>query len=358
MMHSQQTEGNSVILPRDFDKELFLFEDTTRILFGKGSQYGETVTTEAKALQSGASVWKEGLPELEDTNRKVLDAENRLLALQQKYIACGNVKPCQDKVKAEMDAVTAQMNQWAYELCKKQKDWLDTDYVRSYKGWKQNSDSIRATIADYYSFTNPVLSRVWVSDLNDLMNVWREMIALTQYRPSVGIAGSLGELLKSYNDLKCVPPQPEKPVSSGEPELPTKEAELCPFSKPIPIKLLVVSVELSCDKLKMSAGEGLLTSFTHDFKKHETTYWAGVGAEISGYGLSASSKVGMEVRVSDSGTIQDVAVTTNLSGSVGTGELSARTGIGGRLGIQSGPSVSTSAGVGGSAGWGGVKISY
>jgi hypothetical protein len=66
----------------------------------------------------------------------------------------------------------------------------------------------------------------------------------------------------------------------------------------------------------------------------------------------------MEVQVSDSGTVQDVAITSSLSGSVGSGEYSVRGSVGSRMSIESGPSLSTKFGTGGSAGWGGVKASY
>ena len=257
---------------------------------------------------------------------------------------------------------------------------VDLEYSQGYKVWKKWSDSLRGATRDFYVSTDPVLDEVWLPVLNDYLNAFREMAALSQYRMLAGYGESLAGLAKSYHDLECVPPKPpEPPQDAKDPKLKNKGPD-CPLNPPIKIGLLVIKIELGCDKVKLEGGEVLKFKIERDMVKGQTRVWVGAGVDIAkisidvgngglggtpdadkpgkysgswtppvtstGFGLTGEG--GFYITVGDDGSIPDVGMTSKASASANVGGASVNASVSSGMGLEGGPTFDAS--VTGSAG--------
>ncbi|RPJ85038.1 MAG: hypothetical protein EHM18_11070, partial [Acidobacteria bacterium] len=346
-------DPNALVLNVTFDKQLFLFQDISEILLGENSPLGQALKTTAKEAEASAQGAADLLPDFQLYTQKNEEHVKRMEQLFNELRACGDNDPCTKAVEQKLDQLRYEMEQEAYKLCLKQKDMLESAYVHQFKGWKAYHDEVSRTLEDYIAFTTPVIADVWAPTLNEFMNLFREAHILTRERASIGMCANLPDLADNIAALECKEPEPPDPVSSEEgSDVKKKEPKPCPFKKPFTLKLIVVSMELDCSYVKIEGGELIVGSYKRDFGKKETTIGIGVGAsadtELGGVGAK------MMIEITGNGNnVSDVAFKSSVSGKLGgdwTG-ASMEGELGGRISLESGPSVtfdtSTSVGVGG-----------
>jgi len=346
-------DPNALVLNVTFDKQIFLFQDITEILLGENSQLGKALKTTREEAEKSAQGAADLLPDFQLYTQKNEEHVKRMEQLFNEMNACGDNDPCRKAVEGKLDQLRYEMEQEAYRLCLKQKDMLESAYVHQFKGWKAYHDEVGRTLADYIAFTTPVIADVYAPTLNEFMNLFREAHILTREKASIGLSANLPDMADNIAALECREPTPPEPATSDEGgDVQKKQPKPCPFKKPFTLKLIVVSMELDCTYVKIEGGEGLVASYKRDFNKKETTIGIGVGATAESELGGGSAK--MMIEVTGSGNkVSDVAFKSSVSGKLGgewTG-ASMEGELGGRISLESGPSVtfdtSTSFGVGG-----------
>ena len=349
------SDPNALVLNITFDKQLFLFQDISELLLGENSQLGQALKTTQKEVEAGAQAAANAVPDFMLAAQKNEEHVKRLEQLVEEMKACGDNDPCQKAVEKKMDQLRYEMEQEAYRVCRKQKDMLESIYTHQYKGWKAYHDELGRTLEDYVYFTTPVIADVWAPALNEFMNLFREGHILSREKSSLGMGANLPGIAENIAALECKEPEPPETASSDEGgDVQKKGPKPCPFKKPFTLKLVVVSMELDCEHVKIEGGEGLVGSFKRDFTKHETTIGIGVGANAETELGGGSAKMMIEITGSGN-SVSDVAFRSSVSGKLGgdwTG-ASIEGELGGQISLESGPSVtfdtSTSFGAGG---WG------
>ncbi|MBI4736233.1 MAG: tetratricopeptide repeat protein [candidate division NC10 bacterium] len=272
---SMESPDRAVVLPRDFAKELFLFENVATSLLGEnGRVAGGLKQTEAR-FEAGAKAAEKETPDL------MKDMETHIQYLKE-LEACGD--------------------------------------------------------NDYYGLTAPILDRVYPPTLNELLNVERELHILLSYQNAIRMGSSLPGLANAYASLECIPPEPpQQPEAAKAPEIKKKQPPPCPFKKPLSVSLAIVSFSLDCEKVRIEGGEGLLVSLQRDFTKHETTMGIGVGAGVGGGVASGSAKIMVEV-TTDGENVTDVGLSASVGTSLGLGGT-IQSELGAQVSLQGGPDI-------------------
>ena len=337
-----QNPDNSVVFRRDFSKEMFLFEDISRLSWGPGSLYYQALGTSSETLKK-ISIMAE--PEAEVASQRLekgMRLMKRMTELIEEAGACGDSDPCRKAVEAKMQPVKHEADILDFEACKQVKSLLDYSYATKYKAWKVYNDAVKETGPDYYAFTTPILEKIYPPSLNELMNAQRELRILSAYKAALDMASGLPDEARQYRDLKCVEPPPPGPPApeGGDPQVKDSK-EPCPFDKPLKLKLIVVSMTLDCEKVKLEGGEGILVSYERNFTKRETTFGVGVGAQYEGPGVGVEAAMMVEVTVGANNTIKDVAFGSEVKVTAGRAEAS----VSGRISMESGPEVGIDAGI-------------
>jgi tetratricopeptide (TPR) repeat protein len=339
-MRAQQDPDNSIVFSRDFSKEIFMFYETAVLLLGENSNYGKALKAGTEAAGKTSDLIMKDVPLMTQLGERHNRLNIRLMELMKEEIACGDNDACIAEVTKRMVPVKAEISEVEYEICLLQKGELDINYTGLHKLYKGVSDAFKEAAYDFYTFTNPVLEKVYAPSLNELMNTYRELVILTHLQNVVGMGMELPGIAQQYDELKCVEPQPPDATSEiKDPEIPKKDKKPCPLGeKGIGGGVGVFSFELGCDHVKISGGEGLLWSIGRDFKKYETTFWGGVGVQGDyGHGnIDVEANIGVGVTIGQGDVVKDVALTSSVKAGLGglvEGELS------GRLAAQGGPSV-------------------
>ena len=342
-MRAQQDPDNSVVFTRDFSKELFMFGEVAALLLGENSNYGKALKEGAEGAGHSAEIIMKDVPALNQLQERHVKLTQRMMELMEAEMACGDNDACVARIEQMMIPVKTEINEVEYQICLFSKSELDINYTATYKLYKKVTDTFKEAAYDFYAFTNPILAKIYAPSLNELMNTYRELVLLSHAQNVAGLGLGLPDVAQQYNRLKCVEPQPPD-ASSGikDPEIPKKEKEPCPLGeKGIGAGFGALSFELSCDHVKLSGGEGILWSISRDFKKHETTFWGGVGVQGEyGHGnIDVEANIGVGVTVGQGDVVKDVTLTSSVKAGLGglvEGELS------GRLATQGGPSVEAS----------------
>jgi tetratricopeptide (TPR) repeat protein len=342
-IRSQQDPDNSIVFSRDFSKEIFMFYETAVLLFGENSNYGKALNEETKNTGRSSDLIMKDVPGLMQLQDKHQQLTERLIELMKEEIACGSNEICIAEVTKKMVPVKAEINEVEYKMCLLQKGDLDINYTSLHKLYKGVSDAFKEAAHDFYAFTNPILEKVYAPSLNELMNVYRELIILTHLQNVVGMGMELPGIAQQYDELKCVEPQPPGNLPElKDPEIPKKKKGPCPLGeKGISGDAVIFSFELSCDHVKISGGEGLLVSVNRDFTTHETKFRFGVGAQgeyLQG-NVSAEASIGVDITISQGDVVKDVALTSSVKaglGGIAEGEVSARWAVEGGPSIESG----------------------
>jgi len=338
---------NSMVFNRDFAMELMQFQDVTELLFGENSNYGKAITNGGKLLEQNSVFLQKDLPAMQQHLDKVLRLQDQLLKLYEDLTACGDNEVCQNKVKAQMDQVEYEAEQETYQMCLLQKGELNNTFTATFKAYKTEYNAFKEAVSDYYAYTNPILEKIYSPSFNELQNLYREMLVLTQEKVVVGIGAGLPETAKQYNELKCVEPKPPDPPAAApdDSKLPKKKEKDCPLGKDgIKLGIGALSFELGCDHVKLSGGEGLLWSISRDFNKHETTIGVGVGVkgEYGSGNLSVEATVMVELTVGQDDVLKNIEFTSNVKAGLGglvEGEVA------GRMSLESGPELTSDAGI-------------
>jgi len=314
-------DGDAIDLPIVFEGELFEFRQVMDLTFSARFRNMEPTLKEITQVMNtngrvtGAIV----IPE----EQHLLDQNQQLIELMTEYSACGENKICQAQVQKRINAEGAEIKNTAYLLCLHSKQSMDVTYVQSYKHWKTAWDDFRPAAADLYAFTDPILQRVWVPSLNEMLQLERESVVMSMYRPLSGEAAALAELGKAYQGMECVPPPPPSQAESADtPNLSQKKPPNCPFDKPMSVGCGLLSMTLGCDDVTISGGEGARFKVHRNFKTHETTLWAGAGAsaeaEMDFLGpmspkAELKAEVGVGVKFGPGGSVTDVFVSSELT---------------------------------------------
>ncbi len=333
-------DPDAIVLNRTFDKQLFLFSDMAEMLLGERSELGRALKTTRQEMQTAGQAALDALPDLQRDMEKQMELMKRMEGLFKEMEGCGDFEPCKKAVEKKMTALRYEMDQLAYQSCLRQKDMLETAYVHQYKGWKAYHDQLTRALQDYHAFSGPVIEEVYAPALNEYLNLFREGMILTHEQIDLGMGANLPDLVGNIQELDCQPPEPPQPAPSEDGGDPKKKEPDCPFKKPLTIKLIVVSMELDCSYVKIEGGEGLVASYKRDFKKKETTIGIGVGAGLDSELGGIEGKMMIEI-TGNGNTVSDVAFTSTVSSKLG-GEYTGASiegELGGRISLESGPSV-------------------
>jgi hypothetical protein len=343
-------EGNALYLPVVFDRELFEFRQVMNLTFAaRFRNMDATIQDITQVQNTNAQVTAAILiPE----QQHFLQLNERLIEHMQEMTACGNNDICRYKVEKKIDAVKAEMEDAAYQICLHSKQSMDVTYVQTYKHWKTQWDDLRPAAADLYAFTDSIIQRVWVPSLNELLQAQREAAVMSMYHASAGEAAALAEMAKGYKDLKCVPPAPPANAESAEqPKLPHEGPPECPLKPPVSIGCGVVSITLGCDSAAIEGGEGLRFKASRNFRTHETTLWGGVGASAEAKAdflgplspkAELKAEAGVGVTFGQGGAVSDVFVSSTLSASASAGGRSIDMSASGTAALEGGATLSAS----------------
>ena len=267
-------------------------------------------------------------------------------------IACGPNEICKAEITKKLAELKSQQKDLESKMCRQAKQQLDISYAQSFRMWKAGWDALRPATEDFYAFTDPVLRRIYVPSLNELLQVQRELGVLIQYRIVVGQAESLAAMADGFRHFDCMPmPPPMEGEEAKGPNLPQEKPPSCPFEKkPLSIPLGVATITLACDHAAIEGGEGFLFKARRDFKKHETTLWAGAGASSSSSmdlmmgkmapSASLEASAGIGVVVGQGGQMHDVYITADLSAKIGIGSQSIGMSASGTAALEAGTSLS------------------
>ena len=313
--------GDAINLPMVFDRELFEFRQVIDLTFtARFRNMDPTIKEITQVMNTNGNVTTSILlPELQHFNEQQL----QLIELLKDMAACGDNDSCKVKVEKQIDAKKAEMEETAYQICMHSKQSIDVTYVQSYKHWKTAWDDFRPAAADLYAFTDPILRRVWVPALNEMLQTQRELTVMSMYHPLSMEAAAIAANGKAYEDLKCVPPAPPPTTENADtPNLKQDPPPECPFGKPVAVGCGLISMTLGCDQVSIKGGEGIRIKVERNFKTHETTLWAGAGASAEAKmdflgpaspKAELTAEVGMGVKFGQDGAVTDIFVTSELS---------------------------------------------
>jgi len=345
---AQIDPDGTIDLPRLFDKQLFEYSQIAMLTVGTVAREGE------KTIKQAVGVMAPG--NQQNVNLMSADADT-FIQLQKDQIAALEARDF-PRVKV----IQQQMDDLAYKDCKRLKENLGTNYAQTFKIWKRFSDSSRASVRDLYAYSQPVIDQIWVPALNDFVQARRELAVLNMYKQCAGCATVVAGQAKAYSQLKCLPPEPPKPPETVKDPTLTKKEPDCPLNPPVKLSLVVVKMELGCDKVKISGGEVLRVEVERTFGK-STAIWVGVGAAASLPGISlggggslgdngkswsppgtmatasTTAQVMVGVRFGDSGAVEDVSIKSTVSATGSAGPLSGSIGISATASLENGPNV-------------------
>ena len=340
-------DGDAIDLPIVFDRELFEFQQTMDLTFAARFRNVEpTVKNITQVMNTNAQVTAAIIgPE----QQRFLEESNELIALMNEQIACGNNDICKAQVQKKIDAKNAEMNDTSYQICIHAKQSMDISYVQSYKHWKTTWDDFRPAAADLYAFTDPVLQRVWVPSLNEMLQLERELAVMGMYRPLSAEAAGLAANAEAYQHLVCVaPPPPSSAENADAPNLPKKKPPGCPFDPPRRMGCGALSMTLGCDHVSISGGEVVRFKVERDFKTHETTLWGGAGASVGAEAdflgpmspkAELTAEVGAGVKIGQGGAVTDVFVSSQLTAGASIAGKSLDLSVSGTAALEGGPTL-------------------
>jgi hypothetical protein len=331
-----------------------MVEDITLLLFGaQGGVYQQSLRESLEHLKAISPYIKDKEQALKEIINEKQRLRERETELSEERKACRSNNPCLKKVDVKGRQLEFEEKQNEFKLCKHNKSFEDYSYSQSYKAWKVRHDAVKTTAMDYYAFTSPIIEKVYPPSLNALLNMQRELRILMDYKVVLDHASGLPDQANRIRKMKCVEPEPPGPPApeGGEPQV-EKSKEPCPFDKPLRLKIVVISMSLDCEKVKLEGGEGILVSYERNFKSHETTIGIGVGAEYEGPGVGAGAKVMVEVTINDNNVVKDVAFGSEVKVSAGRAEAA----LSGRVAMESGPAINFDPGVNSGVGAGGLEI--
>ena len=286
----------------------------------------------------------------QEKSNRLTEEINRHMEIHLKKIeGCGDSEPCFKKAEAEAKAaiepLERELEQVNFRLCRNTKRNLDMTISCGAKYYTMANNAFRPAVYDYYSFTDPILERIYSPSFNEMMNLQREIRILSYQKSLTGMALGIADMADGYRSLICIEPQPEEaPQEIEDPELPKKKEEPCPLGDGIRGGFGSFSAELTCDHVTISGGEGLLGSVTRDFNTHQTKLWIGAGAKVE-YGngnLTGEATVGVEVVIGNNSTVDDIALTSSVK--TGLGGL-AEAEVSGRISLEGGPEINATAGL-------------
>jgi Flp pilus assembly protein TadD len=339
-------DGDAIDLPIVFDRELFEFQQTMDLTFAARFRNVEpTVKNITQVMNTNTQVTAAIVgPEI----NHFTDLQQQLIVILQEYAACGD-DICEAQVQKRIDAKNVEIKEVEYQMCMHSKQAIDVSYVQDYKLWKTSWDDFRPAAADLYAFTDPILQRVWVPSLNELLQTERELAVVGMYRPLSAEAAALAANAKAYKDLDCVPPPPPSSAETADtPNLPKKKPPDCPFDPPKGMGLGVLSMTLGCDDVSISGGEVLRFKVEHNFKTLETTMWAGAGASVGAEAdflgpmspkAEVTAEAGVGIKIGQGGAVTDVFVSSQLSAGASFAGHSLDLSVSGTAGLESGPTL-------------------
>jgi len=342
-----QQNGDAIDLPIVFDRELFEFGQTVDLTFtARFRNWDPTIKEITQVMNANG---QETAAILIPEQQRFFEESNELDALMEQEMACGDSDACRAELEKRIDAKKAEMDETAYEMCVHSKQSIDVSYGQSYKHWKTGWDDLRPAAADLYAFTDPILQRVWVPSVNEMLQLRREITVMALYRPLSAEAAALAANGAAYKDLVCVPPPPPPPVENADtPNLPESNVPKCPFDPPKSVGFGALSMTLGCDDVSISGGEVLRFKVQQNFRTHETTLWGGVGASVGAEAdflgpmspkAELTAEAGVGVKFGQGGDVTDVFVSSAMSAGASFAGRSLDMSVSGSAGLESGPTL-------------------
>jgi tetratricopeptide (TPR) repeat protein len=337
--YARQHPDNAIVYNRDFSKEIMLLDDIDLLLWGEPSNFGKAVRASSAHIANAQKLMEQNSGTMLPYQERYLQLLEIINRLAKKMLACNGNKACEAKVAKEMEPFITEEKQIEYKLCKLGKQQMDILLSGGYKSLSTLQSEFKTTVPDYYAFTNPILEKIYAPALNELYNLKREARILSEEKALASQALGLADNASKYYEFKCIEPEPpgSPDAEIEDSDTPKKKPDNCPLGDGLKGGFGAFAFELTCTYVKISGGEGVLTSVKRDFLKHETTVWAGVGAKAEyGHGnITGEATVGVEVTLGQN-SVTDVGLTSSVK--AGIGGLT-ETEISGRIALEGGASI-------------------
>ncbi len=352
-IRAYQDPGGALVVPVLFDKELFQFEQTWLLSFnqafaGQSARIEQYQATSQTVHTQFSSQLQEAVRQLTALSQQAESVEKEGTDKCQKLPDAGGARnACVKSYLQRMSQINAEHDKEAYELCLKEKQMLNSMLSAEYKVYKPAFDNFRRVVDDSYAFTDPIIQRIYVPAWNDLLQNYRETVVINVYGNLAGMAQDIARQGNDIQHMHCVEPVPLPAENAQDPSLSKTKAD-CPRNPPAKFDCTIIRFEWGCDTFKIEGGEGLMASVEWDFKKNETTIWAGAGVSatadaVPGVKAGFEGKVGAAFTFGGaSGGLVDVALTSEVAAEMKVGGHGFEGRIATGMAAEGGPSVTAS----------------
>jgi len=226
------------------------------------------------------------------------------------------------------------------KFCQQSTKLTEAYYNQVYPLWKSFRDRALHEAIEYYHAATP-----WLEDLgqpleNQLWNLDREIHLRVIDSNIRSLLTHLLEPLQTIRIFGCAE-QHQAGDPEGDDDVGQAASKPCQVSTFV-IKLKLLSLEGSCEKLKLEVGQGLFGSIEYKpgatRERDELTIFAGAGVDYEDPNkiISFDAKAGGYVTVRGDGQLVDVGLQESLGATVKLGNLTAGVEFEGRLGVESG----------------------
>jgi Sec-independent protein translocase protein TatA len=371
---TSQGGPEGMVVYRSLETTEFVFRDMATLVFGEKGPLGEAMSRLGKWAGESSRRAAARAPELEQRFRRTQEQEQQREALRTRHdqeiaplerereridqmtgaareAAHRRWEPRYEQLmrwqSRETDELEQKIEKERYEWCERDRKFQEGEVQVQAAALGAYNQALRETLTDFYTFTTPVIESAFSPSMGELLNIEREITVLTFLRNLAGQYEGLAGNAESVASLECFPPSDEEPPPEPEEPNVPKTKPWCPFKKPLKVKVMIISVEVDCEKFKLEGGELIVGSVERNFKKKETTIFLGAGANIGVTGLGGGAKIGGAITFQGD-RVTNVAMESGVSSELGT----VTTTLTGRVALEGGPDISLE----NTIGWGGTGI--
>ena len=373
---TSQGGPEEITVYRSLDTTQFVYSDIASLVFAEQGPLGEALSRWGKYGEESAQRALARVPELERQMKRLQEQEKEKEALRTRHdqelapmerekerlrqlqeqgrdvsAALERLQAKYEQVMArqnrEFDELVRKIEKERYEWCKDDRKFQEGEFQAQAAILGPYSQTLHETLTDFYKFTTPVIENAFSPSLGELLNVEREIIMLTHLRSLAAFYEALASSAENIASLECFPPSEEEPPPESEEANVPQTKPWCPFKKPLKVKVMVISVEVDCEKFKVEGGAGILGSVERNFKTKETTIFLGVGADVGVTGFGGGAKMGGSFTYRGD-NITNAAFQSEVSAELGI----VSTSVSATVAVEGGPSVALE----NTIGWGGTGV--
>ena len=193
--------------------------------------------------------------------------------------------------------------------------------------WKNNvrilHNKTNDLLMEYWVYCEQYLNQVYDEDYDRLnamrmLYVYGKLSILSGTYTAMPLAFLTTAFGSSSGDCPDAIPAPTSAAGDADMNttVPKKKGPPCPFDGKAKMPFFVGSIKFNCESVQIEAGEGLIGSVEHNFRKHTTTLGAYIGEEGEFGVMGASVKAGMTVTFDRNGQPTDGALVGEVIGNV------------------------------------------